>query len=500
MARPKFKLPRVHLRWPVFTIDLRRPLDRLKFLVLLLGGLIVAAGLLAGGIRGYTFTESPQFCGTLCHSMQPQYVRWQASPHANVPCAECHVGSGFDAFVNSKVEGTRQLVDTITAQYDRPIKSPVQNLRPARETCETCHTPTSFKDNIIKTVQHYDSDAQSTPVDTTFILKMGGTNPATGVSKGIHWHIQSQVSYIAMDDQRQTIAWVGIKQPDGTVQQYFLRDLFTMGPTAEADFVQKAQAEGKVRVMDCIDCHNRAAHYIPYPEQAVDQAITDGLLPRNLPYIRSKAVELLKDSYPSESAALSSINQLKDYYNVFTASGVVSNQDVTKAVAEVDKLYSVTNFPEMNLDWKTNPNNAQHTPTLGCFRCHDDKHVYVDEQGREQTISASCNLCHTVPIVGRGTDTLIDTPVIVGDPPATHADFRWTIDHRYITDAQKQQCLNCHGQTFCNNGVCHNLNHPTDMLFSHPQQYQSQGGQVCYICHQNVFCSRCHPGGVLNNP
>jgi hypothetical protein len=154
----------------------------------------------------------------------------------------------------------------------------------------------------------------------------------------------------------------------------------------------------------------------------------------------------------------------------------------------------------MNLDWKTNPNNVEHTPTLGCFRCHDDQHVYVDDSGKPHTISAECNLCHTVPIVGRGAQTVLDTPVIVGDPPDSHEDFRWTIDHRYTTDAEKQECFNCHGQAFCNNSVCHNLSHPPDMLFTHPKQYQSQGGQVCYICHQNVFCSRCHPGGIINNP
>src|ERR1700690_3635188 len=277
------KLPRLKLGWPVFTVDLHKPSHRLRLTVIAFVVLVVAIALLIGGVQGYQFTESPKFCGTLCHSMEPNYVRWQASPHANVACSECHVGPGFTAFVNSKIEGTRQLIDTIMGTYSRPIKSPVVNLRPARETCETCHTPSSFKDNVIKTIQSYDTDAQNTPVETTLILKMGGTNPATGNSMGIHWHTQGQVYYIALDDQRQTIAWVGVKQPDGSLKQYFSRDLLTMGPTAEAAFVEKAQKAGQVRLMDCIDCHNPPAHYIPYPEQAVDQAISDGLISSNLP-------------------------------------------------------------------------------------------------------------------------------------------------------------------------------------------------------------------------
>jgi nitrate/TMAO reductase-like tetraheme cytochrome c subunit len=465
-----------------------------------MGSFIVLIALLIGGIQGYQFTESPQFCGTLCHSMEPNYVRWQASPHANVACSECHVGPGFAAFVNSKIEGTRQLVDTIMGTYSRPIKSPVTNLRPARETCETCHNPTTFKDNIIKIIQHYDSDVQNTPVTTTLILKMGGTNPATGISKGIHWHIQGEVYYIPLDDQRQSIAWVGVKQPDGSLKQYFSRDLLSMGPTAEAAFVDKAQKTGQLRLMDCIDCHNRAAHYIPYPEEAVDQAISNGLISRSLPSIRSKAMGLLKGSYASDGEALKAIEALKVYYqNLPDASGY-NAQDVNQATSELETIYSDTNFPDMNLNWKTNPDNQQHTPTLGCFRCHDDKHVYMDAQGNQETISAQCNLCHTVPIIARGSDLLLSAPVLVGDPPDSHKNFSWTIDHRYTTPAEEQACFNCHGQALCNNSVCHGLSHPPDMLTSHPLQIQAQGSEVCYICHQNIFCSRCHPEGILNNP
>jgi len=494
------KLPHIKLGWPAFTVDLSKPSHRLRLVLIVFGGLVVAIALLIGGIQSYQYTESPQFCGTLCHSMEPNYVRWQASPHANVPCAECHVGPGLMAFVNSKIEGTRQLVDTILGTYSRPIKSPVVNLRPARETCETCHTPSTFKDNVIKTIQSYDNDVQNTPIETTLILKMGGTNPATGNSMGIHWHTQGQVYYIALDDQRQTIAWVGVRQPDGSLKQYFSRDLLSMGPTSEAAFVQKAQKAGRVRLMDCIDCHNRTAHYIPYPEEAVDQAISNGLISRKLPYVRSKAVDLLKSSYANENDAWKAIDALVDYYQTMPNSSGFSSKDVDQARTEIKTLYAETNFPDMNLNWQTNPNNEEHTPTLGCFRCHDGNHVSVDAQGNQETISDECNLCHTVPIVDRGNETVVAAPVIVGDPPASHQDFSWTIDHRYTTPAEEQTCYQCHGQAFCNNSVCHNLIHPPDMLTSHPLYYQTQGSQVCYICHQNVFCSQCHPEGILNNP
>jgi nitrate/TMAO reductase-like tetraheme cytochrome c subunit len=478
-------------RWPNINLDLRLPATRWKILGVLLALFVVGAGLMVGGVEGYNYSESIGFCGSVCHSMYPQRERHQASAHSKVECTQCHVGPGAQAFVQSKIDGTRQLIGTITNTYSRPIKSPVHNLRPARETCEGCHSPTSFKDNKIKVIRHYDSDAQNTPIETTLILKMGGTNTLTGQSKGIHWHVSSDVYYIALDDQRQVIAWVGVKQPDGTMKEFFSRDLAGMGQTS---FVEKARANGEIRKMDCIDCHNRAAHYIPYPEQSVDQAIANGLISTDLPYIRKNAVEILNTTYESDGEAYAAIEKLREKYKSSP------QEEVTQAVETLQKLYSSTNFPDMNLNWKTNPNNERHTPTKGCFRCHDGNHITNKGDGSEETISVKCNLCHTVPIVGRGSETIVEAPVIVGNVPESHADFRWTIEHRNITDAEKQECYNCHGQSFCNNGACHNLSHPEDMAFTHPQEVKEKGTQVCYTCHQDVTCTRCHPAGIINNP
>ena len=152
---------------------------------------------------------------------------------------------------------------------------------------------------------------------------MGGMNTHTGENKGIHWHVNSVVEYIALDDQRQTIAWVGIKQPDGTTKEFYSRDLVGMGQTA---FVEKARANGEVRTMDCIDCHNRAAHYIPYPEQSVDTAIENGLISTDLPYIRKKAVEILNTTFATEEEAFAAIDKLeKDYSSA-------PQEDVTQAI------------------------------------------------------------------------------------------------------------------------------------------------------------------------
>lgn len=254
--------------------------------------------------------------------------------------------------------------------------------------------------------------------------------------------------------------------------------------------------------MDCIDCHNRTAHGIPTPEEMVDDAIRDGLISRDIPYIRARAVAVLKTKYASDVEAFRAIDGvLDDYQTSWPDVMVKQHSDVVQAIEQLKQIYTITNFPQMDLNWETYPDNESHTPTLGCFRCHDGKHINVDKSGNAiGAISSSCNLCHTVPIIGRGENLLVEAPVIVGAAPASHSDFSWTIEHRNISEADRQECYLCHGQGFCNNGICHNLSHPPDMLYSHAEVYREQGEQSCYACHQNIHCSRCHTDGVVVNP
>src|SRR3990170_4955047 len=53
--------------------------------------------LLAGGTYTWEYTNSPEFCGTSCHTMPPEYTAYLTSPHARVDCVDCHIGKGFIA-------------------------------------------------------------------------------------------------------------------------------------------------------------------------------------------------------------------------------------------------------------------------------------------------------------------------------------------------------------------------------------------------------------------
>ena len=138
------------LRWPKITLDLSQKKQRRILLGSMLVVLMLGTGFLYANYRIYEYTESSEFCGNTCHVMDPQFVRYEESAHAKVECAECHIGPGASFFVKSKIDGISQVIAVLTDNYSSPITSPVHDLRPARETCETCHSPASFKDNIIK--------------------------------------------------------------------------------------------------------------------------------------------------------------------------------------------------------------------------------------------------------------------------------------------------------------------------------------------------------------
>jgi hypothetical protein len=48
--------------------------------------------------------------------------------------------------------------------------------------------------------------------------------------------------------------------------------------------------------MQCVDCHNRAAHFFETPDRAIDDAIAPGEIPSGLPFVKKTGLSLLKAS------------------------------------------------------------------------------------------------------------------------------------------------------------------------------------------------------------
>ena len=145
--------------------------------------------------------------------------------------------------------------------------------------------------------------------------------------------------------------------------------------------------------MQCVDCHNRPTHTFELPERAVDQAMGLGHIPPALPYVKKKAMELLKINYATNKDAASDIPvRLAAFYrDKYPAISSRRPGDISKAGAEIAAIYNRNVFPELKVTWGTYPNNLGHTDFPGCFRCHDGSHSTSD--GRT-TITQDCNACH----------------------------------------------------------------------------------------------------------
>jgi hypothetical protein len=124
--------------------------------------------------KGVEYVDSNAFCGETCHVMQPEYTAYQRSPHARVHCVECHVGSGTRFFLKAKVSGVRQVVRLWTDTYERPIPTPVHDLRPASATCEHCHWPTKYVGDRTQVINKFRSDSANTPLLSVLLVHVGG--------------------------------------------------------------------------------------------------------------------------------------------------------------------------------------------------------------------------------------------------------------------------------------------------------------------------------------
>lgn len=365
--------------WPVFDFRIAQQ----RRIIAIVGALtivnLVVVSLAAYGAVHYM--ETPAFCGQVCHTtMEPQFVAHQSGPHSRVACVACHVGPGVGALIESKLAGTRQLWQVVRRSVPKPIESPVRNLRPARDTCERCHWPEKFHGDEVKVVPEYAEDEGNSETLTPLTIHVGGGSATLGFGTGIHWHmnLDDQIEYITTDPKRENIPYVQLRDRNGTVREYTVA-----GTTAQQ------LATGERRRMDCMDCHNRPAHTFSYtPEHAVNDAIAQGRIPRELPFIRREALAAVIDEYTDRQTALARIaSRLREHYR---AAGSHDARLVDRAVAGTQDVWARNVFPAMNVKWGTYPNHIGHVDTPGCFRCHDDEHKSKDGK----VIRQDCALCH----------------------------------------------------------------------------------------------------------
>ncbi len=259
-------------------------------------------------------------------------------------------------------------------------------MRPARETCEQCHWPQRFSGDKLITRINYKEDEKNTPLYTAVVVKIGGRSSSGGLGiHGRHLDEGSRIHYISTDERRQVIPVVYYTDDQGKTVEYVSTDIK----------VSKEQLEkGEKRSMDCIDCHNRPTHAFELPENAVDNRMSRGVISPDLPFIRKKAVELLKADYPNRDVAQSKIVEgITTYYRTSYPDVYNTKRALVEQSADaVAQIYLRNIFPDMKVNWGVHPNNLGHSDFPGCFRCHDGSHTSADGQ----TISNDCSACHNL--------------------------------------------------------------------------------------------------------
>ena len=355
--------------------------------------------------RGTVYMGSVQFCGQTCHSvMNPEFIAYQRSPHARVECVTCHIGPGAPWFVRSKLSGSYQVLAVALNIYPRPIPTPIENLRPARETCEQCHWPEKFTGDKLLVKTQFQDDEENSKTKTVLLMHIGGRR-SNGDFVGIHGaHLSpdhngngGRVVYRASDKKRQTIPWVGYRNDDGSLTEYVSSDYENVSP----EF-----SEIEPRIMDCMDCHNRPTHVFRPVSEEIYTAMAAGLIDPALPYARRKAEEILTTEYAGrQEAAEQIVAAWQDYYReqypeIFEAQ----RENVEHSAAALVEIYRQNVFPSMNITWGTYLDNRGHTYFPGCFRCHDESHTTAD--GR--TITQDCFTCHSLLAMEEASPAILD--------------------------------------------------------------------------------------------
>jgi nitrate/TMAO reductase-like tetraheme cytochrome c subunit len=374
-------------RWPL--VDLNNPRQRRSLSIVSVSALVFLVVSAMGSYQAFQYSESVSFCGKLCHEvMKPEYITYLHSPHARVRCVDCHVGEGADWYVKSKLSGLYQLYAVTFNVFPRPIPTPVKNLRPARETCEKCHWPQKFYPQSLRNQKNFITDSANTEWNFSMVMKTGPAFSALALKEGIHWHINPDVKieYISNSKDRESIPWVRYtNKKTGEVQIF---------QDTENSLTQKAMDSLETRTMDCMDCHNRPSHSYKSPVNYIDNALTAGTIPAELPYIKKIAMKVLKLQFNKTDSAIAFIRDTINRWYQTKHPDIYNMQKplIDKAINGIVDEFQKNTFPEMKVTYASYLNHIGHMESNGCFRCHSDKHK--SQTGK--VISKDCNLCHSI--------------------------------------------------------------------------------------------------------
>jgi len=186
---------------------------------------------------------------------------------------------------------------------------------------------------------------------------------------------ENEVRYASVDDEREEMIWVDVRQTDGSFKRYHNTKLSQVSESTE-----------ETRTFDCVDCHNRATHIYEDPGKAIDHRIQNKNIPRTLPFIKREGLAAITAGYPSAGAAGEGIrNHIGGFYQAnYRELFTLQSDDIDQAVGVLIGIYNRNIHHAMNIEWGAYASHIGHSGNnKGCFRCH-------------KSISSDCTLCHSI--------------------------------------------------------------------------------------------------------
>jgi hypothetical protein len=227
------------------------------------------------------------------------------------------------------------------------------------------------------------------------MMMIGGSH--LGGIHGKHFGPGVSIRYAATDSTRQSIPWVEYKDSAKGVNRTYLA---SGSKAADVENLRRYE-------MQCVDCHNRPTHTFEPPERAMNRAMLLGEVSAALPFIRKKALEILKAEYVSSDDASQKIpGAIKNFYQQSYPAVLQSQAAAVDAAATaVLAIYNRNVFPELKVTWGTYPNHLGHTDSPGCFRCHDEEHTASDQK----KITQDCTACHEMLAASEASPEILKT-------------------------------------------------------------------------------------------
>ena len=188
---------------------------------------------------------------------------------------------------------------------------------------------------------HFLEDEKNTHVQTVLLMRVGSGGSRGEHAHGIHWHVspEHKTFYMPGLGGENTIGSIMLLDHDGKKIDFI---------SSDDEASEKAKNDGQYKLMDCLDCHNRPTHVFLSPEDALDRKISEGLISRNIPFIKQRALEAIKKNYTNKIEARKMIsleleNWYKSHYPQFSSD---EEALLDEAVNSIYQAWSENVFPE----------------------------------------------------------------------------------------------------------------------------------------------------------